>query len=341
LTLNREFNTNWTLKFGTEYFNRKFNQKNQISAEAFFQQYDFREKLSAAFAESDIYLTKHLLARIGLRSEYISLNNKLNLSPRLSLALKTSEKSQISAAFGQFNQTPRKEWLMIANELAQEKATHYILNYQYNASRRTFRIEMYYKKYEDLVSFTTIDPINPELFKNDGLGFARGLDLFWRDNQSFPNIDYWISYSFLDTKRRYRDYPESAVPPFASRHNFSIVYKHFISEIKSQLGLSCSYSSSRTYHDPNQSKFMAGRTPDYYDLSGNFSYLMRDNVIIHLSASNLLGLDQVFGYEYSSTPNAEGVFAARAIRPPAKRFIFLGVFITFSKESVMNQLPNL
>ena len=86
---------------------------------------------------------------------------------------------------------------------------------------------------------------------------------------------------------------------------------------------------------------MTEKTPTYHDLSANISYLFKQNIIIHMSATNLLGLDQVFGYEFASQPDAAGHFASRAIRPPAKRFIFLGVFITLSKEKVLNQLPTL
>jgi outer membrane cobalamin receptor len=176
---------------------------------------------------------------------------------------------------------------------------------------------------------------------NAGSGYAEGIEVFWRDNHSIRNVDYWISYSYLDTKRDHLHFPGQAIPSFASRHNFSAVYKHFIQDIKSQLGFTYSFTSGRPYNNPNQNKFNAGRTPGYSDLSFNWSYLPEPYLIVYLSCTNLLGRDNIFGYEYSSTPNAEGVYNSRAIRQAAPRFLFIGIFITLSKDKSVNQLPSL
>jgi len=44
-------------------------------------------------------------------------------------------------------------------------------------------------------------------------------DVFLRDKKSIPNCEYWISYSFIDTKRLYLNYPVKATPDFVSPHN--------------------------------------------------------------------------------------------------------------------------
>ena len=174
-------------------------------------------------------------------------------------------------------------------------------------------------------------------------GFAKGVELFWRDSQSMKNVDYWISYSFLDTKRDYLNYPVAAAPSFASKHNFSFVYKHFVKAIKSQLGFTYSYGSGRPYYNPNNSedKFNSDKTPSYQDLSANVAYLPKSNLILYVSCTNLLGHDNIFGYQYSSQPNASGEYVSRAVRQPAPRFLFVGVFITITKNKSVNQLPNL
>jgi hypothetical protein len=69
--------------------------------------------------------------------------------------------------------------------------------------------------------------------------------------------------------------------------------------------------------------------------------LPKNNLIIYASCTNLLGRDNIFGYQYSVVPDAEGVYASRPIRQAAPRFLFLGVFITISKNKSINQLPNL
>jgi hypothetical protein len=53
---------------------------------------------------------------------------------------------------------------------------------------QTFRIEAYYKKYNDLIkTYPT--------YNNDGTGDAKGFELFWRDKKTIKGMDYWISYS--------------------------------------------------------------------------------------------------------------------------------------------------
>ena len=86
---------------------------------------------------------------------------------------------------------------------------------------------------------------------------------------------------------------------------------------------------------------MSGKTPSYHDVSFNISYLYSNQVIVHAMVNNLLGINNIFGYEFADEPNSEGVYASRAITPPARRFIFVGVFITLSKNKGINQLPNL
>lgn len=341
LVLSRQLSGSAALKFGGEFFNRSFSQQLFPTTDNSGQYHAFTENLGAVFAESDIYLTNSLLARVGLRSEYTALSQDFHLAPRLSLALKTSQNSQLSAAFGHFRQTMQNEWLMRNTDLDQEQAEHYILNYQITGKDRTFRIELYHKQYRDLIKFTSDEYDQPVNLSNEGAGYARGIDLFWRDNKTFRNVDYWVSYSFLDTERDYRNYPLAVRPHFAAKHNFSVVYKHFIPAIKSQVGLTYSFAGSRPYQDPNREQFMSGRTPAYQDLSANISYLFRQNIILHISASNVLGQEQIFGYEFAGQPNENGMYPGRAIRPPAPRFLFAGVFITFSSDAVLNQLPNL
>ena len=276
----------------------------------------------------------------GGRLEYNTLIDKASVDPRVSLAYKPGKLGQFSLAYGKFRQSAQNQYMRWNTELNPEKAEHFILNYQIMTDRKTFRVETYYKKYDQLIKF---ENGNPYVLNNLGNGYAKGIELFWRDNATIKNVDYWISYSFLDTKRDYLNFPTSAVPSFASTHNFSFVYKHFITSWKTQLGFTYSYSSPRTYYNPNKpsDKFNSDTTPSYQDLSVNLAYLPKNNLIIYLSCTNLLGRDNIFSYEYSTQPDASGVYVSRAIRQPAPRFLFVGVFITISKNKSINQLPNL
>ncbi len=335
----RDHNDHLTLRFGSELFH------NQVSQDVLNNDLDlenqFTDNLLGTFTEADIYLSSQFVLRAGLRGEYSTYLNRGSLAPRLSLAYKTSDYAQVSAAFGQFYQSPENRDLLITDNLEYEKSAHYILNYQVIKDGRVFRVEGYYKDYDNLLKYDRNDPFNPTLFNHQGGGYAQGVDLFWRDNKTFNNVDYWVSYSYLDTERDFRDFPGSAVPSFASTHNFSVVYKHFISSIRTQVGGTYAFTSGRPYHDPNREGFNQRRIPNYHNLSFNAAFLYRQNIILYTSITNLTGRDNIFGYQYASSPNNEGAFNRVAIGQPAKRFYFLGLFITLSKDKTKNQLENL
>ena len=297
------------------------------------------ERIGATFLESEYLVSNQLAFKVGLRGEYSNLTNSAAIDPRFSAAYKTGEYSQVSIAYGAFRQGTTDQVVLTEPQAEQERARHYIANYQWLKNGHTFRIEAYDKEYRDLTRYDNI--YDPTTYQFNGTGHARGLDLFWRDSKTFKNMDYWISYSFLDTKRNYRDFPGSFRPSFTSAHNFSVVTKKFIEQIKSQLGVTYSYASPRAYNDLNRDRYMAGRTPSYHDLSFNVSYLYSNQVIVHAMVNNVLGINNIFGYDYAATPAADGWHARRPITPPAKRFIFLGVFITLSKNKGINQLPSL
>jgi len=183
---------------------------------------------------------------------------------------------------------------------------------------------------------------DPSTYTNDGDGYARGIDIFWRDSYGFlKNVDYWISYSFLDTQRDYRDFPTSAIPIFASRHNISVAYKQFFPGLRSFVSSTYTFASARPYHDLNSNEFNSGRTGNYHDLSATIAYMATSNIGLFIMCTNIIGIDNVYGYEYSNTPSEDGIYNRRAIIPPAKRMVLGGVTITLSKNGVLNQLRSL
>lgn len=323
------------LKTGVEVINRDYGL--DIAQEGFNSVDGFHEVITAGFVEGDIYASNKFVTRAGMRLEHNSLLNKVSADPRISLAYQTGDASSLSLAYGKFRQSPANALLREDHRLQQEKAEHYIMSYQVLENNRTFRAEVYYKRYSDLVKFNA----DRTVFNNDGYGYARGIEVFWRDNTSFKNTDYWISYSYLDSKRDYLNFPYEAVPSFVSAHNFSVVYKYFFTKLKTQLGATYSFASGRPYNNPNDERFNGSETPTYQDLSFNFAYLPKPNLIIYFSATNLFGRDNIFGYQFSDNLNEDGFYNSRPIRQPAKRFLFIGIFITLSKDKSINQLPSL
>lgn len=49
---------------------------------------------------------------------------------------------------------------------------------------------------------------------------------------------------------------------------------------------------------------------------------------LHLMFNNVLGFDNIFGYNYSATPDASGRYSSTPIKSPYERQIILMIFIT-------------
>jgi hypothetical protein len=280
---------------------------------------------SAGFLEGNLAITPKLGTRIGIRYEYSDFSDNNDLAPRVSLAYKTGKNSQVSFAYGTFYQAPENEYLYYSHNLAFENASHYIANYQFMKDKRTFRIELYDKEYRRLIKNISGQE---KSYNNLGSGYARGIDIFWRDEKTISNADYWISYSFLDTKRNYHDFPIAAVPDFASRHNLSLVYKHWLKAINSLAGFTYSYSSGRPYYNPQRPdrEFNKDLTRDYNNLSVNISKMTKvfgRSSVIYASVDNVLGENHIYGYHY--LPDNSGRIP---VRPSSVRSFFIGFFVS-------------
>jgi hypothetical protein len=320
-----------SVKFGGEILNKRFNQIYNIDQDSLRYDLNFSNNISSVFVESDLKGGSKVAARIGGRIEHSSLLNESTLVPRLSVAYKTTSKSQVSFAYGIFYQMPRDDFLKFNNRLRSEKADHYIMNFQYQHENRTFRIEAYYKDYRKLIKYDYLNSPETDSYNNGGFGKAGGFDIFWRDNKTFKNSDYWISYSYIDTKRDYEDFQAPATPTFVSNHNLSVVFKYWLSRLNTQVCLTYKFASGRPYYNPNHDDFLADRTKPYQNLSINSSYLTQllgQFTIIHFSVNNLLGFDNIFGYTYSSEPGTDDIFEAHPIEPYAKRTFVLAMFIS-------------
>lgn len=336
----KSFNSRFGLSVGAEVFTSDFEETYTDAEDAVFgTSYD--GQLWAAFAESDIFLSNRFAMKLGVRGEHSTLLDDFNVSPRVSLAYKPGENGQFSLAYGDFYQRPVSDVVKFDGTVHFEKASHYILNYQYIGNGKTFRAEAYYKDYDNLMKYDTEMPEYGSVYANSGSGYASGLDLFWRDNKSIEYLDYWVSYSYLDTERDYQNFRERATPNFAPKHNLSVVTKYWVDKLRSQVGLTYSFGSGRPYDNPNTLEFMAEKTKSFNNLSFNWAYLIDQQKILYFSVNNMLGFNNISNYQYADTPNMDGVFDRRAITPAADSFFFVGFFWTISSDGKSNQLDNL
>ncbi len=339
LKFRKHFSNRFKMSFGAEQFLTDFNE--DYKGDNLNLSYGYQNNISGLFTEADVIFSRKVALKLGLRGEYSDLFEEFTISPRASFAFKTSKNSQLSVAYGDFYQQPNNEVLKYTQDLQAQKTQHYIINYQFTANNRIFRAELYRKDYTNLVTYDTNNPIFSSEFTSGGDGYAQGLDLFWRDNKSIDDIDYWLSYSYLDTEREYQNYPMAATPSFANTHNLSVVAKYWVEDWKSQFGFSYLFGSGRTYTNPNEDGFLQEKTKSYNSISLNWAYLISPQKILYVSVNNVLGFSNVNGYQYSRTPDANGHFDRSALVPAADQFFFVGFFWTISEDGTDNQLDKL
>ena len=335
------------IRFGGEY-----NSSDEKSLYTIYDGQKFpdrlKENIKSVFAESDIYITNALAAKIGTRFEQSSLLDKTNIAPRLSLAYKLGKRSQASLAYGIFYQNPERRYLPSPNALEFMKATHYIAQYMAVSGVRTFRAELFYKKYDDLIKTGFANGRDGVAINNNGSGDAKGFEIFWRDKKTIRNVDYWISYSFLDTKRDFLNFPRAITPNFAAKHTASVVAKKFVQAWKMQFNGAYNYASGRPYYDIrfDGSKYYfadRGKVQDYHNVSVAFNYLpsigkpnSKNFAVYVLSISNTFGIKQVYGYQYSYNG-----LRKEQIVPPSRIFVYIGAFFSFGIDRSQDAVDRL
>lgn len=333
--LKNSFSNRFKLSVGADLFHTNFDENFNVFG------YGYQNNSLAFYSEAEVLLSKKVAFNLGLRSSNASVVDEFTVEPRVSFAYKVAENSQFSLAYGSSNQTTRQDYLKFDSNLDYETTSHYILNYMYNKDGRMFRAETYFKDYKSLVKYDGIQANFNSNYNNKGFGYAKGLDLFWRDSKTIKNLEYWVSYSFIDSKRDFRNYETQVTPSFVANHNFSLVTKYFVSKWKSQLSATYSYNSGRPYDNPNVAEFMSEKTKSFNNLSFSWAYLLSQQKILFFSVTSVLGTENVFGYQYGNTPTISGEFQRQAITQAADRFIFVGLFWTISDNKKTNNLDNL
>lgn len=326
-------------RFGAEYWY----SKNKTLFNGFTS--TLQDHFKSVFAEVDIYITNGLALKSGARFEHSSILNAANLAPRISLAYKTGKNAQMSLAYGTFYQKPENSQL-INNasgnplQIGYTKATHYLINYIKTTNAQTFRVEAYYKKYNNLVK--TFPDTNTL-----GTGYAQGFELFWRDKKTLKNIDYWISYSYLDTKREFQNFPTPLQPTFATPHTLNVVTKTFVTKWKTGFNATYTFATGRPYYDIafNNGKYEIrdqGTTQTLHNLGFSLNYLpklgkqnAKTFIVLVASVTNALNFNQEFGYRYSF--NGQNKVA---VNPPARQFFFIGCFLSWGVDKTQDAINN-
>lgn len=264
----------------------------------------------------NLFGIKNFFGIAGVRSDFFSDFEKSWADLRVSLGYKINKKSTIRFGSGIFRQLPDPILLRTHDgnpDLKPMEAIHFILSYDYNfESDHSLRIEVYNKNYNFL-------PLEDDVknYLSSGRGYARGIDFIFKGDLPF-DIDGWISYGFIDTKRQWMDFEEMARSTYDITHNFSLVLKYRLST-ETEIGINYKMATGKPFtpvidnkyiseykvYEPIYGKKNSDSFPVYKRLDFRFSYyfsLFNDKFsIIYLEALNILNIKNILNYTYNET----------------------------------------
>ncbi len=171
-----------------------------------------------------------------------------NIAPRASSPTSWTPKARWPSAYGEFYQKPEQQYLRFFRNLNYQRATHYVASYQRVTEFFTFRTEVFYKKYHDLMKdqfprSTITVPAMRKAWSCSGETAKASKNRGLLDG----------SYSYLDTKRDYLHYPYEGIAGLRSGSiPLRSLYKHYIPSIQLNLGATYSFATGRPYYNPNR-----------------------------------------------------------------------------------------
>jgi outer membrane receptor for ferrienterochelin and colicin len=291
---------------------------------------NFTNALSSNFYQVEYFPDEMTCLSMGLRGEYASIMDKFNVAPRLYVSHKLNDNHILSFTAGTYFQNPANNYLKLNRQLDYSYSDNLTLSYVYAEDREKLQLDLFYKRYSDLITYE-LNGIYSTNIGNDGNGYARGVDVFWKKNIGM--LEYWLSYSYIDTKRKYLTFTERLNPGNIAEHSFKFETKYWVSPIKSMLAASNILETGKNSVFYVNGDIIKKKTPYYNNLKLSISYLPVQNVIVHFYVQNVLGRKNVYGYSGSAYSDKYV-----AVTNPSTRSYYIGFFYTFSAFGNKNQL---
>lgn len=287
----------------------------------------------ALFFENNWNIGSGLSLRAGVRVNKYSAISDWTIEPRTMLTYQMDTKQQVSLSYGVFNQALNLEQAISLKQEDWMQADHYIFNYTYEFKKRMLRAEVFYKDYSKLL----LTPMGkPSQYSQLGEGYAKGFDVFWKDSNTFKNFNYWITYTYIDSKRKEMYWDEWVQPSYVAKHNFSVVTKYWIVQWKSQVSMTYNFTTPRHFYNTDTTDKVVYKSSQIHNVSMSWAYLLSAQKILYVSVDNLLGRNPVYAYQFTQQGGQPDV-----INPTAKRFVYIGFMWTISSNKKSNQLDNL
>jgi hypothetical protein len=250
----------------------------------------------------------------GARVDYMPYQKISWFDPRISFGYQLNDKSTVRAGFGIYHQIPDPRLFSESDgnpNLKSMYAVHYILSYDNNPNEvNSMRIELYHKQYKAL-------PLKNEIlnYDNNGYGYADGIDIIAKGELPW-HITGWISYGFINTKRKWMDFEEFTQSTYDITHNLSLIVKYNFSP-DWQIGINGKYATGKPYtpvigsifhteenvYEPLYGNKNSSRYPNYKRLDLRLTHFTqifgKFFTIFYLEGLNILGVKNLFDYTYN------------------------------------------
>jgi hypothetical protein len=255
-----------------------------------------------------------LFSVTGLRLDAFPLFKIYSFDPRTGIGYKITDNSTIKIAAGIFHQLPDLRLFSPQDGnpyLNSMEAAHLVVSFDFKMNElNSLRVEAYHKKYSNLPLEATLSNYN-----NEGNGFANGIDIIAKG--SLPiGLEGWISYGYLNTKRRWMEFENLSKSNFDITHNLAVVLTYGLSEAW-KVGISYKYATGRPYTPVIESKYISNenifepvygndnsaRYPAYHRLDIRITHLTQIfrifYSVFYIEALNILGIKNLFGFSYN------------------------------------------
>ncbi len=288
------------------------------------------------FVEDKLRVWGPVYATLGARADRISNVPTWTFDPRAALAWRMDDHQTVRVAAGRYHQAadPRNLDPVYGNpRLGPARADHVIAGWEWLSDDANLRLEAFRKDYRALVTDDSL-----AFHANRGRGYARGVDVFVKGSHRWTSG--WLSYGYLDTRRREGDDPRELPAAYGVKHSLTLVGNYQWSGVWI-LGVRYGWSSGRPWTpvadrlwDPSRAIWRpvyaenrSALMPAYHRLDVRATRLFTLPKGLGLPASapcaayveglNVLGirnvLEYVYAYDYSQRIALDSYFSSRML----------------------------
>lgn len=201
----------------------------------------------------------------GVRLSYYSETDKAYVEPRLSASYSITERFNVKAAWGVYNQflqrvirediqAGSKDFWVLSNgvNIPVSSAQHFIAGFSYETKDYLFDVEAYYKKLNGLTEYTLryipqFGSTNYDEFYYTGDGYAQGIEFLLQ--KKFGNLSGWLGYTLGQVMYEFPVYGDD---PFPASHDVTHEFKAVaIYKLKSwTFSATWIYATGKPYTEP-------------------------------------------------------------------------------------------